>query len=670
MKLRLLLFFLLLVPFCAKAQDDSTQIDRLYKPNLEELNSLERVQKGETTVSVAGFTAATVRESAGIVTLITSEEILKMGARDVVDILRTVPGFDVAFDINPILTVRGNSANEGKLLFLIDGQAINDISLGYSMVFQRFAVLNIDRIEIIRGAGSVIYGGQAGLAVINIITKKISNNNELSFSTTLGITGNAWNRSIVEGYALTKLKNGTQIDISGSYNYGKQTDRNYLGGLQGATVDNAKYSWLNAHNFNIGLRYKNLQIRFVQNKYFSNNPHFGDAKINIAGTFFTAGYMFNLSPKVSLYTKLSFKQQTPYYFSDIPDSPISSGIIGKLESVEAGNITESRILTNTSIVYKPIEMLTFSAGIEAFYDKSSYFATNYRFNDGSQAAEFSNIGAFAEVSVRSKIANVTAGARVDKYGNVEPVVVPRLAITRAFNRLHFKALYSRAFKAPTILNIKFAKLGTPILPEKFQLIEFEVGFRIDKKLRLSTNVYDIQIQNFITRQDLNTTQFEFTNAGNVRTQGIEGELCLQKTWGEVNLGYSFYRVFEANKDRLIEGLPSVMPGLPAQKATLRVSVNITKDFSVNMLLIHLTNKFRKSFIESNAVYEFPSEQHLNLNLQYKNFLLKNLSVTLGCYNVLDQVQYLLSSKRDGSSDVFLPTQSREFLLKLIYNIKN
>lgn len=651
------------------AQTDTLD-NNLYKPSLEELNNLERANKTEASVSVAGFASATVRESAGIVTLITAEEIQKMGAREVVDVLRLVPGFDVAFDVNPVLAVRGNGVNEGKVLFLIDGQVINDISVGYCMIFQRFPVYNIDRIEIIRGAGSAIYGGQAGLAVINIITKKAQNNQEIGFSTTLGVTGNAWNRGIVEGYALSKLKNGVQVDISGSYNYGKQTDRNFFGGLKIAEVNNARFSSLTSNNFNIGLRYKHFQVRFVQNKYFTVNPHFGDSKINIAGNFLTMGYVFNISPTFSLHTKASFKQQTPYAFSDIPDLPPTVGTTGKLLSTMAGNLLENRYLGNVYALYKPWEILTLSLGIEAYHDQSSYFATDYRFRDSTKTASFNNIGAFAEANLRTKFVNITAGARVDKYGDVLPVVVPRLAITRAFERLHFKALYTQAFKAPSIHNIKFAQIGTNILPERFQLIEFEAGFRIDKKLRLSANVYDILIQNFITRQDLGTTAFQFANTGNIGTQGIEGEAYYQAGWGDVHFGYSFYRVSQAENDKLIEGLPTVAPGLPAQKATLRVSLNVRQDITANVVFMYLTNKFRRSSFTSNTVYEYPNEQHLNLNIQHKNFLLKNLTLMLGCYNVLDQTHYLLSWKRDFSADIFLPTQGREFVLKFIYNFKN
>jgi len=668
MKYLLLLFFFGQVAMLFAQTDTSYQ--NLYKPNLEELEREQKKDNSEASVSVAGFTTTTLRESAGIVTLITADEIQKMGARDVTDVIRTVQGFEVTLDVIPVLVVRGNGANEGKILFLIDGQVINDISLGYCMIFQRFPVYNIERIEIIRGAGSAIYGGQAGLAVINIITKKVANNQEVGFSTTMGATGNAWSRGVLEGYALTKLKNGLLIDLSASYNYGKQTDRNYTGGIYNTYVDNATSSALTSNNFNIGLRYKQFSLRFVQNKYFIVNPHFGNSKINISGNFLTMGYVFNMTPQLSLHTKASFKQQVPYYFSDIPDSPPSLGITGKLRSLEAANMLENRVLGNFYALYKPWESLTISAGVEAFHDKSSYFATTYTFRDSSRVAQFNNIGAFAEVNLRSKIANVTLGARVDKYGSVLPVVVPRIAITRAFEKLHFKALYTEAFKSPSIHNIRFASIGSSILPERFRLIEFETGLKIGDKLQLNANLYDIVIQNAITRRDLGTTNFEFINTGDIGTQGIEGEARYRTEKMDIQFGYSFYRVSKNSKEREIPTLPTVFSGVPAQKATLRISRELTENLSANVTFMYLTNKFRVSDLRPGFIEQYSNEQHLNINFQYKNFILKNLTFMFGCYNALDQKQYFLSWKRDFSAEVYLPSQGREFLVKLMYNIKN
>src|SRR5690606_35621709 len=93
--------------------------------------------------------------------------------RDLVDVLELIPGFKVTFDTTGTLalSVRGIFANEGKILYRWNGHEINEGFFGSIFLGARYPLDQIEKIEIVRGPGSVIYGGFAGLAVINIITK-------------------------------------------------------------------------------------------------------------------------------------------------------------------------------------------------------------------------------------------------------------------------------------------------------------------------------------------------------------------------------------------------------------------------------------------------------------------------------------------------------------------
>src|SRR6187401_1647230 len=125
------------------------------------------------STKVASGVALTTRETPGIITLITSEEIQNSGARDLTDVLRLVPGFDVLQDLQFVMGIglRGSWANEGKVLVMMDGQPFNELLYQTVAIGNRFPVDAIERIEIIRGPGSAIYGGSAEYGVINIITK-------------------------------------------------------------------------------------------------------------------------------------------------------------------------------------------------------------------------------------------------------------------------------------------------------------------------------------------------------------------------------------------------------------------------------------------------------------------------------------------------------------------
>lgn len=139
--------------------------------------SLEELM--DVNVSVASQTPMTNREAPGIITVITQDEIKKSGANDLLEILKKVPGFDFGVDIQGVvgIGVRGNWANEGKVLLLWDGLEMNEDLYSTLQFGGHYSTEMINRIEIIRGPGSAMYGGNAEYAVINIIT---NNNAELN----------------------------------------------------------------------------------------------------------------------------------------------------------------------------------------------------------------------------------------------------------------------------------------------------------------------------------------------------------------------------------------------------------------------------------------------------------------------------------------------------------
>jgi iron complex outermembrane receptor protein len=119
-----------------------------------------------------------VSEAPASVTLITSEEIKKYGYRTVADILRSVRSFYVIYDRNySFVGTRGFGRLGGynnRLLFLIDGLRYNDNIFDGALIGTDFVldVDLIDRIEIIRGPASSLYGTSAFFGVVNIITKR------------------------------------------------------------------------------------------------------------------------------------------------------------------------------------------------------------------------------------------------------------------------------------------------------------------------------------------------------------------------------------------------------------------------------------------------------------------------------------------------------------------
>jgi iron complex outermembrane receptor protein len=131
-----------------------------------------------------------ITESPSSISVITSEDIRRSSATNIADLLRRVPGIDVLrispSDVN--VSARGfNESNNNDMLLLIDGRSAYVDFFGIVVWDDLPIVLEeIERIEIIRGPGSALYGANAFSGVINIITKTPEQAKGTTLSATVG----------------------------------------------------------------------------------------------------------------------------------------------------------------------------------------------------------------------------------------------------------------------------------------------------------------------------------------------------------------------------------------------------------------------------------------------------------------------------------------------------
>ena len=135
--------------------------------------SLEELMKVEVTT--AAKTPQTLMHTAAAAFVITQDDIRRSGATNIPELLRQVPGIQVA-QVNAstwAITARGfNGVYANKLLVLIDGRSVyTPLFSGVQWDLQDTLLEDIDRIEIIRGPGGTLWGANAFNGVINIITK-------------------------------------------------------------------------------------------------------------------------------------------------------------------------------------------------------------------------------------------------------------------------------------------------------------------------------------------------------------------------------------------------------------------------------------------------------------------------------------------------------------------
>ncbi len=140
--------------------------------------ALSPEQLFDATVVSVSKTAEKSGDAPAAVFVLSSEDITRSGATSIPEVLRLVPGVDVAQGgaASWAVGVRGfNGVLTDKLLVLIDGREVYDpLFSGVYWDVQDMPLEDIERIEVIRGPGATLWGANAVNGVINIITKKAS----------------------------------------------------------------------------------------------------------------------------------------------------------------------------------------------------------------------------------------------------------------------------------------------------------------------------------------------------------------------------------------------------------------------------------------------------------------------------------------------------------------
>ncbi len=128
----------------------------------------------ESVVSAARHVQPLERSPSAI-TVLTREDIEASGARVLPEVLRLVPNMDVYTieSLWSVVGVRGATyVNSDNMLLLVDGRDVTMEVLGLPIwTFQHFSMDDVERIEVVRGPGSAMYGANAFAGVVNVITR-------------------------------------------------------------------------------------------------------------------------------------------------------------------------------------------------------------------------------------------------------------------------------------------------------------------------------------------------------------------------------------------------------------------------------------------------------------------------------------------------------------------
>lgn len=606
-------------------------------------------------------------DSAAIVTVITAEDIQRSGARDINDILNLVPGIELATDNQSIngIVVRGMWANEGKVLLLIDGEEMNEIGFSSVQVGHRYPPESIERVEVIRGPGSAAYGGFAELAVINIISKNAEALKGGFAQIRYGQTASTFSeRDISLGY-------GKQIgdwSLSGFFSTGQaqQSDRNYTD-TNGRNLNFNGTSNRDPIYFNLGASNDSWSFRFIYDRYnLSDQSAYGAmTPMVVHSSFETVDLGINsnliLSDRVTLLPEIHLKQQRPWAVS-VPDAVTGASLYYDVTFQQAKLGLSTRMELDSNLIFYVGYMGEVQQALDAQPGGNQGL-----FPNGLQSFSLFQNSAFTEINWNTPIANFTLGGRYQSqnYGGV--AFVPRVSAVREWDSFHIKALYSGGFREPGLENLR---INPALVAEKTQVAELEFGKKIGSDIFTTLNIFDITLNNPIIfnyySMGINTYQ-NFPSAGNY---GLEYDFRIKKPAYSFDLNYSYFHA-KTNEpiDYEVNGQPDTLLGVANHKIVLSTSFRVLSERD------HLS--LTETFLSTREGYDYDANSPTgvsihsfkpvfltNLFFEHSDFLVKNLSLGLGVFNVLNQ-DYRLIQPYDGGYPP-VPVQSRDWVAQLSY----
>lgn len=657
-KLRpLVLLLLIAMARPSFAQEDPKSLGNFDTLSLQDLMNIK--------ITVASITELTTRESAGVISKISSEEIQAMGARDLMDVLQYVPGFQFGCDVQGAvgLAVRGNWGHEGKVMLLVDGQEMVDGLYSTLQFGNHYPVTNIDRIEIIRGPGSSIYGGYAGYSVINVISKSSKKDVDVRANFSSGLTEKtitSQNGSIVLGLQKDKFKFSAEgVSSKSLRSLSTYTD------VDGNSFEMKDNSQLFNNYLNSSIAYSNFSGRFIYDSYQINSR---DQYVNITSKAYPVTfenyygelkYDFKLGDKIKVTPKLNYKNQKPWKTVNT----ISEDGITEL------NLTSERYSAGLLLNYEITNKINVSAGITSFKDMSSSKNDSIIFrSNNSTTLEYNNTGVFTQLIYKNRIANITAGAFYNKNSLYPLALAPRIGFTRERNLYHIKLLYSQSFRSPSTQNID---LSTSIKPEKTDVYEIEAGVKIRKSSYLTINAFYIHTKDPIIFYVDPVTEFDaYLNSNETGSSGIEATYTVKLNNLQFNAGASYYQSHDGDSllNYCIPGNSDEHLGISPLKSTVSATYKINNHCSVFAGLIYYSSKTGITSIDKLSGYQvytkFDNEVNLNLQLIYHRFLIKNIDVMLGVYNITNDTVLFIQPYNSNHSP--LSGLGRTFSLKLTY----
>lgn len=664
---------------------------------------------GEEFISIATGVKQLVHAAPAVATVITSDQIQKMGVTSLNEVLETVPGLHVSTSSNRFgstYQIRGIATDfNPHVLMLVNGIPLTHATLGNNGFHPNMPIMSVDRIEVVRGPGSALYGADAFAGVINIITKSPG---EYGYE----VGGRAGSFNTSEAW----FKYGSQLnrfDILLSLEYYKTNGDNdriitfdaqsFFDMVTGTNVSNAPGP-ASTDTERAEIRFEMFGEKTKLRLWSSLQRDVGTGP-GIAGALDPSGsedldnffidwsYNIELSEKwvldiVTSYSDLNIDTD----FTLFPEgtilpiggdgniSPVgmpvlfTDGFIGNptsdekhyrvdFASVYSNDKHTTRLATGfTRIEVETTETKNFGPGVidgtvpVVDGTLTSVTGTSFIYLP-NQSRDVYYISIQDEWSI-IRDWTFTTGIRYDKYSDFGSTVNPRLALVWATtHNLTTKFLAGKAFRAPAFLELNGINnpvaLGNPDLdPETINTFEVAFNYRATANFRAGLNLFYYEIDDLIEYAP-DPAGFRAQNSGKRDGTGFEAEF----EWKHDKVTFRGHYAFQNSED---SSTNTDIADTPQSS----VFLNATWFFNDSLTLgARVNGIFDRARANTDTREKIEDYTTVNMNLRYK---INQLTVTASVHNLFDEE--IIEPSPLGSLIVNdFPGISRAFFIGLEYN---
>ena len=525
---------LLLFATNAVAQQSSKQLG---DASLEELGNIQ--------VYSASKHLQSTHDAPSSVTVVTADEIQKYGYRTLADILRSAPGFYVTYDRDyTFVGVRGFGRLgdwNSRILVLIDGHRINNNVLGQAMLGNEFLVDVdlIERVEIVLGPSSSLYGTNAFLAVINVITRTSEQVKDWELSFQTGSFGTYEGRATYghQFQGLGVLLSGTFYDSQGQTLFFPVFNSPLTN--NGITSDTDYESY---RHFLATLTFQGftLQGLFSTRDKVVPTAYFG-AVFNDPGDYNIDSHQYLKLDYQHLVGKWHLDAQTSYdqarLQGPVPEIPVTPGDPVVLNTFSfRGNWWTGEVKVSRDLFERNHITLGSEVRDNLRQDQGDLLNPPDVFAAEPNSSLIVALYAQDELAITSRL-TFNAGLRYDHYSTFGGTTNPRLAlIYRPASKTTLKLLYGRAFRAPDVYETSpnfgiFYSNNPALQPERIQSLETRVEQGLGRYFQLSSGVYRNRIDDLISLASIPGGNFQYQNAGGAVATGMDVEFTGRASTG-------------------------------------------------------------------------------------------------------------------------------------------